>query len=37
MELSINTEEYLKRFKIFYPKTLFPQNFENLFRSIVNR
>ena len=30
MELTINTEEYLKKFKIFYPKTLFPPNFENL-------
>jgi len=34
MELNITTEEYLKRFKIYYPQTLFPPNFENLQKNL---
>lgn len=30
MELNINITEYLQRFKIRYPKSLFPPNFEML-------
>lgn len=30
MELNVNIEEYLKRFKVYNPRTLFPPNFENL-------
>lgn len=34
MELNIQIEEYLKHFKVFYPKTLFPPNFENLQKNL---
>lgn len=30
MELNIKIEDYLKKFKVHNPQTLFPPNFENL-------
>lgn len=30
MELTTTTEDYLKKFKVFNPQTLFPPNFEML-------
>jgi hypothetical protein len=30
MELNINIEQYLKRFKVYTPETLFPPNWDNL-------
>lgn len=32
--MEINIEEYLKRFKIYYDKSLFPPNFENLSKGL---
>lgn len=34
MELNVNINEYLKQFKVYNPKTLFPPNFENLQKNL---
>ena len=34
MELNIKIEDYLRRFKVFNPKTLFPPNFGNLQKNL---
>jgi rRNA maturation endonuclease Nob1 len=34
MELNLQIEEYLKHFKVYNPKTLFPPSFENLQKNL---
>lgn len=34
MELNINIEQYLSKFKVHNPVTLFPPNFENLQKNL---